>query len=136
MSGNDDLSDVEWLLAAKQLGLKAKVVKQPILRLHLTTLPALVWCDDETHFILAKIDGSGSSAKYLIQDLEQNRPMVLEATEFTERYSGKLILIASRAYILGRLAKFDFTWFIPTVIKYRRIFLKCWLYRWDCKFLL
>ncbi len=117
-----DLGETEWLLAAKSLGLKAKIVKQKIYRLTLTTLPALVWCDDGAHFILAKVEGTGDTAKYLIQDLAHNRPMVLNATEFAQRYSGKLILVASRASVLGSLAKFDFTWFIPAVIKYRRIF--------------
>lgn len=121
-SPNGDLNETEWLLAAKQLGLKAKVVRQSLSRLPMTTLPALVWCETGTHFILAKMDGSGASAKYLIQDLEHSRPMVLEAADFAQRYSGKLILLASRASILGSLAKFDFTWFIPAVIKYRRIF--------------
>ena len=120
----DDLSETDWLLAAKSLALKAKVVRQSVSRLPMITLPALVWREDGQHFILAKIDGSGDTAKYLIQDLEHNRPMVLNAVEFASRYSGKLILVASRASILGSLAKFDFTWFIPAVIKYRRIFLE------------
>ncbi len=121
-SPKGDLGETEWLLAAKKLELKAKVVRQAIGRLPMTNLPAMVWCDDGVHFILAKVEGSGDTAKYLIQDLEHNRPMVLNAAEFTQRYSGKLILVASRASVLGSLAKFDFTWFIPAVIKYRRLF--------------
>ncbi|ULJ68459.1 type I secretion system permease/ATPase [Wielerella bovis] len=121
---NGDLSQTEWLLAAKKLELKAKVVKQSVARLPYATLPALVWCDDGNHFILAKTDGSGDDAKYLIQDLQHNKPAVLNAAEFSARYSGCLIMVASRASILGSLAKFDFTWFIPAVIKYRRIFIE------------
>lgn len=119
---NGDLSETEWLLAAKALALKAKVVRQPLSRLQMAALPALVWREDGRHFIVAKVDGSGEQAKYLIQDLEQNRPQVLGAVDFAERYSEKLVLVASRASVLGSLAKFDFTWFIPAVIKYRRIF--------------
>ncbi|EJU56014.1 hemolysin B [Neisseria meningitidis 93004] len=37
-------------IAAKSLGLKAKVVRQPVKRLAMVTLPALVWCDDGNHF--------------------------------------------------------------------------------------
>lgn len=121
-SQSADLSQTEWLLAAKKLQLKAKVVKQSVGRLPYATLPALVWCDDGSHFILAKIDGSGDVAKYLIQDLQHNKPVILSAAEFAGRYSGSLIMVASRASVLGSLAKFDFTWFIPAVIKYRRIF--------------
>ncbi|EQD19998.1 TPA: type I secretion system permease/ATPase [Neisseria meningitidis] len=121
-SAQSDLNETQWLLAAKSLGLKAKVVRQPIKRLAMATLPALVWCDDGNHFILAKTDGGGEHAQYLIQDLTTNKSAVLSFAEFSNRYSGKLILVASRASVLGSLAKFDFTWFIPAVIKYRRLF--------------
>ena len=115
-----DLNSEQWLLAAKDLGLKARLVKHNVERLHLVALPAVVWRDDGQHFVLARIDGD----RYLIQDLEQGKPVILTKEEFTQRYSGQLILVTSRASILGQLAKFDFTWFIPAVIKYRRIFLE------------
>nr|WP_101132701.1 type I secretion system permease/ATPase [Neisseria meningitidis] len=121
-SAQSDLNETQWLLAAKSLGLKAKVVRQPIKRLAMATLPALVWCDDGNHFILAKTDGEGEHTQFLIQDLVTNKSAVLSFAEFSNRYSGKLILVASRASVLGSLAKFDFTWFIPAVIKYRRLF--------------
>ncbi|MBF7688750.1 type I secretion system permease/ATPase [Acinetobacter rathckeae] len=114
------LDQTAWLLAAKELGLKARSTTQKIERLHLANLPALVWREDGQHFILAKIDND----KFLIQDLQQNRPILLSKLEFEQRYSGQLILVTSRASVLGNLAKFDFTWFIPAVIKYRRIFLE------------
>lgn len=123
-SKNSDLTQIEWLLAAKKLQLKAKVVRQSLSRLAYITLPALVWQDNGEHYILAKIDGSDNTAKYLIQDLHQNKPIVLDSTQFAARYSGSLILVTSRASVLGSLAKFDFTWFIPAVIKYRRIFIE------------
>ncbi len=114
------LDKSSWLLAAKELGLKAKLSKQPRERLHLTNLPALVWQENGQHFILAKVE----SEKFLIHDLVQGRPILLTENEFYERYSGELILVTSRAAILGSLSKFDFTWFIPAVIKYRKIFLE------------
>lgn len=124
-SPNGDLSETEWLLAAKQLELKAKIVRQPLARLYMASLPALVWRDDGQHFILAKVEnGDADGGKYLIQDLNTQQAIILNSAEFAHRYSGKLILVASRASILGSLAKFDFTWFIPAVIKYRRIFLE------------
>ena len=114
------LDQSSWLLAAREIGLKAKVSSQKLERLHMASLPALVWREDGQHFILAKVDDE----RYLIQDLVQGRPVILTKEEFTGRYSGVLILVASRASILGSLAKFDFTWFIPAVIKYRRIFME------------
>lgn len=119
-SNGRDLDQDEWLLAARSLGLKVRMVSRAVKRLHLLSLPAVVWREDGKHFILARID----EARFLIQDLESGRPVVLSQEEFEKRFSGRLILVASRASVLGALAKFDFTWFIPAVIKYRRIFLE------------
>ncbi|EJY9039894.1 enterohemolysin T1SS ABC transporter permease/ATPase EhxB, partial [Escherichia coli] len=43
---------------------------------------------------------------------------------FEKLYQGKVILVTSRATVVGELAKFDFSWFIPSVVKYRRILLE------------
>ncbi|HHG3169076.1 TPA: type I secretion system permease/ATPase, partial [Vibrio parahaemolyticus] len=111
-----------WLLAAKSLELKVKPVKKTVDRLNFIYLPALVWREDGHHFILTKV--SKESNKYLIYDLEQRNPRVLEQSEFEELYQGNIILITSRTSIIGNLAKFDFTWFIPAIIKYRKIFIE------------
>lgn len=113
---------VAWLLAAKSLELKAKRVKKSIERLPFIHLPALIWRDDGQHVILTKIDTQTN--RYLIFDLEERNPKVLSAAEFHEVFQGDVILITSRASIMGQLAKFDFTWFIPAVIKYRKIFVE------------
>ncbi len=41
--------------------------------------------------------------------------------QFGERWNGELILFTSRASFAGELAKFDFSWFIPAVVKYRKL---------------
>jgi subfamily B ATP-binding cassette protein HlyB/CyaB len=46
---------------------------------------------------------------------------VLTSGELAGRWSGELILFTSRASLAGELAKFDFTWFIPAVVKYRKL---------------
>ncbi|MDH1126940.1 type I secretion system permease/ATPase [Enterobacter sp. GD03975] len=114
------LSQVQWLLAAKDIGLKARAVKKTYQQLDKLTLPALVWDDSGKHFILARVDKD----KYLIHDLELKKPVVLSKKDFISRYTGMVILVTSRAAALGSLAKFDFTWFIPAIIKYRKIFLE------------
>jgi subfamily B ATP-binding cassette protein HlyB/CyaB len=105
------------LLAAKHLGLKAKLVRTEFSRLDRTPLPALALDLEGRFFILARVDED----QVLIQDPRIERPQVLSAAEFSARWSGELILFASRASLAGELAKFDFTWFIPAVVKYRRL---------------
>lgn len=111
------LTETQWLLAAKHLELKARIIKQSSNRLHLAALPALVWRKDGAHFIVAKADDD----KVLIHDLATGKPRMLTRDEFNEMYEGRIIVVASRSSILGELRKFDFTWFIPAVVKYRRI---------------
>ena len=105
------------LLAAKHLGLKASMVRTPIERLAQTPLPALAVMADGGFLILARCEGD----KLLVQDPSAPRPEVLPTDAFAGRWSGELILFASRASLAGELAKFDFTWFIPAIVKYRKL---------------
>src|SRR5688572_27348810 len=118
---NGELFDEQTLLlAAKQLGLKARILTQAAARLDKITLPALALQPDGEHFIVAKV----SDGNVLIHDLALQRPQLMARAEFELRYSGRLMVMASRASVLGELAKFDFRWFVPAVVKYRRILLE------------
>ena len=105
------------LLAAKHLGLKARLVKTTVSRLPQTPLPALAVDKEGSFFILARTDQN----KILIQEPHNERPQVLSLDELGERWTGQLILFTSRASLVGDLAKFDFTWFIPAIVKYRKL---------------
>ncbi|HGN8899453.1 TPA: cysteine peptidase family C39 domain-containing protein, partial [Enterobacter roggenkampii] len=87
------LSQTQWLIAARELGLKVRVVKSELKEVKNDVLPVLIWKEEGDHFILAKVDGE----KYLIHDLELRKPFVLTRQEFEERYSGTLIMVTSRA---------------------------------------
>src|SRR5699024_10261086 len=65
--GDEPFDDTALLLAAKRLGLKAKITRQPAERLDRVALPALALRDDGTAFVIAKVDDD----KVLIHDLEQ-----------------------------------------------------------------
>jgi subfamily B ATP-binding cassette protein HlyB/CyaB len=43
---------------------------------------------------------------------------------FSESWPGELILLTSRASLAGELARFDFSWFIPAIVKYRKLLLE------------
>lgn len=105
------------MLAAKKYKLQVKQVKTSIDRLDRTPLPAIAISKSGQFFVLAQTDGD----TFLIQDPAAARPLVLSEDELNELWSGELILVASRESMVGDLAKFDFTWFIPAVIKYRRL---------------
>jgi len=106
------------LLAAKQLDLKARIIAQPVSRLAMINLPALALQPDGQHFIIAKI----SDSQALIHDIAGQRPKTIALADLEAMYAGRLLTATSRASVLGQLAKFDFRWFVPAVIKYRKIF--------------
>ena len=105
------------LLAAKGLGLKARRVMTDVGRLDRTPLPALAVGMDGRFFILARVDGEQA----LIQVPGETRPQQLSLVELSSRWTGELILFASRASLAGELTKFDFTWFIPAIVKHRKL---------------
>ncbi|MGL4407501.1 type I secretion system permease/ATPase [Zoogloea sp.] len=111
----------EILLAAKRLELKAKVVRTETARLPKTPLPALALgrgTDGRPcFFVLARVEGQQA----LIQDPIAGRPENISLEALEARWSGELILLTSRASMAGDLAKFDFTWFIPAIVKYRKL---------------
>ncbi len=107
----------EILLAAKSLGLQAKAVNTPPARLDRAPLPALALGRDGGFFILARIEAD----KTLIHDPAAERPEALTREGLLERWSGELIFFTSKASFAGELAKFDFSWFIPAIVKYRRL---------------
>ncbi|MGB3460822.1 MAG: type I secretion system permease/ATPase [Rhodanobacter lindaniclasticus] len=118
--GADPFDDTALLLAARKLGLKAKIVRQSAERLDRVALPALALKDDGSAFVVAKLDGT----KVLIHDLDLQRPVVLSREDFLARYEGRLLTVASRASPVAELAKFDFSWFVPALVKYRKLILE------------
>ncbi|SAI46725.1 cyclolysin secretion ATP-binding protein [Bordetella ansorpii] len=107
----------EILLAAAKLGLRARRARSSIARLATTALPAIASDRDGSFFVLARQDG----AKVLIQDPRRPSATEVALDVFERMWSGELIQLTSRASLAGDLAKFDFSWFIPAVVKYRRL---------------
>ncbi len=78
--------------------------------------------------IVEKTDGNFavlaalSADKVLLQDPLLGAPQELSRAEFEALWSGHVILVTSRAFADGFAQRFDFSWFIPEIIRYRRIF--------------
>lgn len=107
----------ELLLAAKQLGLSASRVSASFGRLPRTPLPAIALGSNGDFFVLARAEED----KVLIHDPRAARPLVIEKAAFDARWAGELILVASRASLAGELARFDFSWFVPALVRHRRL---------------
>lgn len=111
------LNEDEILLAAKHIGLKAGAIVSEWSRLAVMPLPALALQKDGRYVVVARADND----KILIQDPSEPRPLTLPREVFTQAWTGRLILVAKRADIRPEDRKFDFTWFIPAIVKYRKL---------------
>ena len=48
------------------------------------------------------------------------RPLILSREQFESAWTGELLLFTKRANLRLQDLKFDFTWFIPAIVKYRK----------------
>jgi len=112
------------LLAAKRSGLAAKLVKQDPERLAMTPLPAIAIDQEGRFFIVARIDVSNKEAARVLIQRPGEPPAVLSLIDFRAIWNGQLIFFTSKASYAGEIARFDFSWFIPAVVKYRKLLLE------------
>lgn len=110
-------SEPDILRASKSLGLKAGLMEVTTAQLVKTPLPAMAQRKDGRYVILAKVEAD----KVLIQDPVESRPLILPKATFEQQWNGRLILFTKRAHLRPQDVKFDFTWFIPAIVKYRRL---------------
>jgi subfamily B ATP-binding cassette protein HlyB/CyaB len=120
---SESVSNDDLVRAARHVGLKAKLTRTSIERLASSPLPALAvmrGADGASrHVVVAQCDGE----RVLIQDpaAVPPRPAIEPMAGFAARWTGELILVTSRASLAGELAKFDFSWFVPALVKYRSL---------------
>jgi len=117
-AGRTELDVTHLVRAARRSGVKAKLTRSAWARLHGTPLPAIVRLRDGRYAVLA----AASQEKVLVQTPWSSRPSQLSQDEFEAPWTGELILCATRASLAGEDRRFDFTWFIPPIIKYRALF--------------
>ncbi|MBB5429016.1 cysteine peptidase family C39 domain-containing protein [Paraburkholderia atlantica] len=118
--GNDLFGNQLLLLAAKEIGTTAKLVHQSVDRINRAPLPAIGIDNDGQYFIAGKYDTGGAEPRMVMQR-PGSAPILVPLNELIGLWSGELILCTSKASFAGKLAKFDFTWFIPAIVKYRSL---------------
>lgn len=107
------------LRAAVSLDLKGRMVQRGSGKLLKTLpLPAIAKLRDGRYVILAKIEDQ----MVLFQDPYERQAQSMNVDEWLNVAFGEYLLFTSRASRLKAMARFDFSWFIPAVIKYRRLF--------------
>lgn len=110
----------DLLIAARHLGLKAKRTTSSVDRLALVPLPAVAFLKGGSVVVLARCDGQRALVQHVGADAAG--PAVKLLPEFACEWTGELVLLTSRASLAGELAQFDFSWFIPSLVKHRALF--------------
>jgi ATP-binding cassette, subfamily B, bacterial HlyB/CyaB len=110
----------DLVLAARSLGLQARGVPVLAARLGQLPCPALMLDKRGRHFVLAAVRDSTA----LVQEANQRGPSVVSLDDVMVRSNGRAVLFTSRASLAGEMAKFDFSWFVPAIVKYRRLLLE------------
>lgn len=114
---NRNLDDDALIRAAKYLNLKAGSTRSRWDRLRHLTLPAIARHVDGHYFIIAKLD----EQRVLVQDPLETRPLTLPRETFEQAWDGGLILISRRSALPDALRKFNFSWFVPAILKHKKI---------------
>jgi ATP-binding cassette, subfamily B, bacterial HlyB/CyaB len=105
------------LRCAKDLGLKARAPTTKWERLASTPLPGIAALRDGGFLILGKVDDD----KVLIQLVSSPRPEVMTRAQFEAVWDGRLVLMARRATLSDLTRRFDITWFLGAIHKYRHL---------------
>ncbi len=127
----DFLTEQELVIAARSLKLQARTLKPRAERLVRLPLPGILLLNDGSFTILAKIEekqtdenGVTPVLQALIHDIASGRPRIIPLTELLALWSGRIILMNSKSSLAQELGKFDFTWFVPAIVKYRRLLIE------------
>src|SRR2546421_4782211 len=107
----------EMLRCAKAFGLKARVSATAWARLAATPMPALAALRDGGFLLLGKV----GEDKVIVLEPGRPRPIVMAQAEFEAVWDGRLLLMTKRASLTDLSRRFDITWFLGAVHKYRRL---------------
>jgi ATP-binding cassette, subfamily B, bacterial HlyB/CyaB len=115
--GTDKIGASEILRCAKDLGLKARSFRTDWSRLARTPLPAIATLRDGGFMVI----GKAAEDQVLVQVPGEARPAFMTRAELLAIWDGGLILMTRRAGLSDVTRRFDITWFLGAIHKYRRL---------------
>lgn len=115
--GTDTIGASEILRCARDLGLKARSFRTGWSRLARTPLPAIASLRDGGFIVI----GKATEDQVLVQVPGEPRPTFMTEAELLAIWDGGLILMTRRAGLSDITRRFDITWFLGAIHKYRRL---------------
>src|SRR5262245_48200950 len=115
--GAGTIGIAEMLRCARGLGLKARSRVTSWERLINAPLPGVIGLRDGGFLLLGKVGDD----KALVQSPLSPRPEMMTRAEFEAAWDGRLVLMTRRAGLVDLSRRFDNTWFLGAIHKYRRL---------------
>src|ERR1700729_474042 len=114
-TGTATLGTADMIRCAKEFGLKAREVKTNWARLAKTPLPAIAVLKDGGFLLLGKVGDD----KVVVQSTKTPRPELMTRSDLEAIWDGRLVLMTRRANLAELTRRFDVTWFLGAIHKYR-----------------
>jgi subfamily B ATP-binding cassette protein HlyB/CyaB len=114
--GTQEIGVPEILRCARELGLKARSCASTWRRLAATPLPAVASLRDGGFLLLVKVGHD----KAVVQLPQSPRPTLMTRADFEQIWDGRLLMMTRRAGLTELSRRFDVTWFLGAIGKYRR----------------
>jgi subfamily B ATP-binding cassette protein HlyB/CyaB len=105
----------DMIRCAKSLGLKARSLVTNWERLARTPLPVIAAMRDGSFLLL----GRCGEDSILVQAPNAPRPSMMSRAELEAAWDGRLVLMTKRASLTDLARRFDITWFMGAIHKYR-----------------
>ncbi len=112
-----DIGVPEMVRCAKEFGLKARTSQSKWQRLINMPLPGIAVLRDGRCLVLAK----ANKDQVLLQDPFSPRPTLMSRSDFEAIWDGRLVLMARRAGLVDLSRRFDISWFLGAIHKYRHL---------------
>jgi subfamily B ATP-binding cassette protein HlyB/CyaB len=112
------VNTIDLLRAAKELGLKAKQTRTLAAKLAKLSLPAIIQLTNGQYSVIVKADAE----RVLVFDPYKERPLALTYENLASAWTGAVILLTRRFSLANLEQEFNFSWFIPVIVKFKRFF--------------
>lgn len=106
----------EMIRCAREFGLKAREFKTSWSRLATTPLPAIAALKDGGFLLLGKVGDD----KVVVQSTRTPRPELMSRADLEAVWDGRIVLMTKRATLTELSRRFDITWFLGAIHKYRQ----------------
>lgn len=115
--GTSGMDDITFIRAAKDLGMKARMITAEPERFSQLPLPAVVILKNGNYVVVIRVEGD----RVVLSDPYKAHPFSIPLSNFFSAWSQKVILIAKRPGLAEAVKVFNISWFIPVVLRYKRI---------------